>query len=172
VAFYKDAQGNISDPLIVKTGESAVDILQDSVERWGDYTGIQRKFNEPNTAWISGSYTPTNQVWRTWVAEVANGDSSEVSSIKNTSPISRPTVYPNPTAERFSVQVSLPTNNYCKFELYDNNGRLVRLLQEDNFKAGDGIYSFNTNYLPNGTYFLKISNRGVLLQSEKISILR
>ena len=172
VAFYKDAQGNISDPLIIKTGESAVDILQDSVERWGDYTGIQRKFNKPNTAWISGSYTPTNQVWRTWVAKVANGDSSKVSSIKNTSPISRPTVYPNPTAERFSVQVSLPTNNYCKFELYDNNGRLVRLLQEDNFKAGDGIYSFNTNYLPNGTYFLKISNRGVLLQSEKISILR
>jgi hypothetical protein len=75
-------------------------------------------------------------------------------------------------SERFSVQVSLPTNNYCKFELYDNNGRLVRLLQEDNFKAGEGTYSFNTNYLPNGTYFLKISNRGVLLQSEKISILR
>jgi cytochrome c-type biogenesis protein CcmH/NrfF len=40
---------------LLKSGESAVDILQDSVERWGDYTGIQRKFNEPNTAWISGS---------------------------------------------------------------------------------------------------------------------
>jgi hypothetical protein len=27
VAFYKDAQGNISDPLIIKSGESAVEYL-------------------------------------------------------------------------------------------------------------------------------------------------
>jgi len=172
VAFYKDAQGNISEPLIIKTGESAVNILQDSVERWGDYTGIQRKFNEPNIAWISGSYTPTNQVWRTWVAKVTNEDSSEVSSIKTAEQKPLNHVFPNPTSERFSVQISLPYNNFCRFEILDQAGRLVHLLHEDNFKAGEGVYSFNTQHLANGTYFLKISDRGQLLQSEKIVIVR
>lgn len=172
VTFYKDAQGNISDPLIIKSGESAVNILQDSVERWGDYTGIQRKFNEPNTAWISGSFTPQNQVWRTWIAKVANEDSSAVSSNNTIAPKISAKIYPNPTSERFSVQISLPKGNFCQFSIYDQNGHLVRVLHEDNFKAGEGTYSFNTNHLPSGTYFLKITNRGVLLQTEKIVIVR
>jgi hypothetical protein len=57
--------------------------------------------------------------------------------------------------------------------LYDQNGRLVRVLHEDNFKAGEGTLLISTPTIcPAALTFLKITNRGALLQSEKISILR
>jgi hypothetical protein len=45
-AVYVDNDGNTSDFLVVKEGENIVDRLPGGYERWGDYTGLQRKFNE------------------------------------------------------------------------------------------------------------------------------
>lgn len=171
VAFYKDATGNISAPLIIKQGDRAVDVLQDTVERWGDYTGIQRKYNEPNTVWLSGSFGASTQVWRSWVAKVVNTDSNIVSGLKEAAAITAK-VFPNPTTERFSVEIHLPTDNYTRFALYDANGREVKVLLEDNCKAGVSIFSFSTAHLQAGTYFLHISNKGQLLRTEKVVITR
>ncbi len=170
VAFYKDAAGNVSDMLVIKQGQAPVDVLSDSVERWGDYTGIQRKYNEPNVAWLAGSYVYPSQAYRTWVAKVVNPDSSVVSSVAALPATSSAQVFPNPASEKFSVKIDLPEGNFTRFALFDANGRLVRVLLEDKCKAGTGIFSFNTQYLTNGIYFLQISNRGQLLKTEKLAI--
>jgi hypothetical protein len=172
VAFYSDANGNISEKLVVKTGESGVNILNDSLERWGDYTGVQRVYNEPNTAWLSGSYVNTSHRYLSWVAKVVNTDSALVSSINDVRKDFKSIVYPNPASEKFTLQIDLPEHNYVGFQLYDLNGRLVKTLLEDNFKEGQSIFSFNTQYLSSGIYFLKIYDRGSLLHTEKIVISR
>lgn len=171
-AFYRDADGNISDMLIVKKGEVAADVLGDIVERWGDYTGVQRKYNEPNTAWLSGSYVYPSQAYRTWIAKVMNADSAVVSSLSEVKPQMQTKVYPNPSSEKFSVQFELVKDNFTRFAVYDVNEKLVRTLLEDHFKAGTNIFSFNTQYLSSGTYFLKILDRENLLKTERIIISR
>lgn len=172
VAFYKDASGNISDMLVIKQGQAAVDVLSDSVERWGDYTGIQRKYNEPNVAWLAGSYVYPSQAYRTWVAKVVNPDSSVISSIAQQPENVSAQVFPNPTTDRFSVKVDLPEDNFTGFALYDMNGRVVKKLLEDKCENGTNIFSFTIQYLAAGTYLLQITNKGKLLKTEKISIKR
>ena len=172
VAFYRDANGTISEMLIVKKGEDLVDILGDTVERWGDYTGVQRKYNEPNTAWLAGSYVSPAQNYRTWIAKVVNSDSAIVSSLDKVKQEMNPKVFPNPSSEKFSVQLELAKDNFTRFAIYDLNGRLVRILLEDQFKAGTNVFSFSTQHLSSGTYFLRISDRENLLKTEKIIISR
>lgn len=172
VAFYKDANGNISDMLIVKKGEREIDVLGDTVERWGDYSGIQRKYNEPNTAWLAGSYAYPSQAYRTWLAKVVNSDSAVVSSITNTPAFVNAVVYPNPAAEKFNLQIEVPKDNYMYFTLLDANGRLVRNLLEGHFKTGTANFSFNTQYLPAGIYFLHIKDKNNLLGTQRLVISR
>jgi hypothetical protein len=45
-AVYVDNDRNTSDVLVIKEGENIIDRLPGGYERWGDYTGLQRKFNE------------------------------------------------------------------------------------------------------------------------------
>lgn len=87
--------------LIVKDGLAPINVLDDSIERWGDYTGIQRKYNAPGTAWLAGSYgvkrtafVPINHY--TWVAEVRRTESKVTKALE----IGRSIVYPNP-AKRY-----------------------------------------------------------------------
>ncbi|HLP53035.1 MAG TPA: T9SS type A sorting domain-containing protein [Chitinophagales bacterium] len=172
VAFYRDANGNISDMLVVKQGEDAEDVLGDTIERWGDYTGIQRKYNEPNVAWLAGSYVYPSQAYRTWIAKVANPDSAVVSAVTEVKKETPVKVFPNPATEKFSVELELPKDNFTQFALYDANGKQVRVLLEDNFKAGTGVFSFNTSHLSHGVYFLKILNKNTLLRTERVVITR
>ncbi len=47
----------IFSPVVtVKQGELSINRLTDSLERWGDYTGVQPKYNEEGVVWMSGSY--------------------------------------------------------------------------------------------------------------------
>ena len=172
VAFYKDAGGNISDMLIVQKGETKETALTDSVQRWGDYTGIQKKYNESNVAWLCGSYVAIDGNYSTWIAKIVNPDSSTISSVPIVPQSTSAKVFPNPTSEKFSLQIDLPRDNFTRFSLYNEEGQLIRVLLDDYFSAGTYLFSFNTQYLSNGIYFLRITDRGSLLKTEKIVISR
>ncbi len=170
VVFYRDAQSNISDPTVIKNGLNTVDVMQDSVERWGDYTGIQRKFNEPNSAWLVGSYVLQSKVWRTWVAKVTNPDSALVSSLPNYNMNIESEVYPNPSTDYFTLKFESKLENFTRISLTDMNGRVVKELFQDRVKAGTNVLSFNTSYLPAGRYLLSISDKGTIIGSKEIVI--
>jgi hypothetical protein len=57
----------------VKNGTSVINNFSDSIERWGDYTNIQRIYNEPNSAFLTGSWGEAN-LMRTWIAKVSVKD--------------------------------------------------------------------------------------------------
>jgi len=48
---YMDNERNYSDMKIIKEGDNIVDRLPGGYERWGDYTGLQRRFDKPGSVY-------------------------------------------------------------------------------------------------------------------------
>lgn len=60
---------------VVKEGDSFVNVLSGGYERWGDYTGLQRKYNEPGTVWAAATYGKVNRSNGTWITSLTMSDS-------------------------------------------------------------------------------------------------
>lgn len=169
-AFYIDNDGNVSDPLIVKQGEGNVNVLADSIERWGDYTGIQRVYNEPFTAWLAHSYGRTNQVHGTWIAKITTTDTGTITNIKTVSPSIPAKVFPNPVAEtdRLTVQFESQKGAHTIIQLTDVSGKILHKLFDEYLKAGVNQFSFNPQPLPSGVFVLQIIENGVVIKTERV----
>lgn len=76
--IYKENHGGFLPFHKVVSGQTFTDRQGGSAERWGDYFGIQRKYNEPGKVWMSGYYTHdqgTRGINATWISEITTGDS-------------------------------------------------------------------------------------------------
>jgi len=70
-------------------------------------------------------------------------------------------IYPNPGNEEIKVRIAAQ-NKQSLFELFDLKGRLVL---KENFTGTEG--TFNTTFLPSGTYIYKITSNDGLFESGK-----
>ncbi|MEQ8323365.1 MAG: T9SS type A sorting domain-containing protein [Vicingaceae bacterium] len=71
ISAIKFKGGIYSDLMTLKDGEGYVDSwLAGSYERWGDYFGIQRKYNEPGVVWTAGFFGRANRSSGTWISEL------------------------------------------------------------------------------------------------------
>jgi hypothetical protein len=156
-AIRADAQGNWSPVLRIQDGQQYVDLLAANLERWGDYSGSQRRYNNPGEVWMSGY---RGYLWSgykahvAWVAQLATG--GVLTEIKEVKEESNANVYPNPAKDRFTVEFKLAKPEYLVFELYDAQGKLVTILLRDWVKGIDNMFSFRTEEMPKGVYVLKI----------------
>ena len=80
-AIYVNDLREYSDVVTVKEGENYVDKHSDSYERWGDYFGIQPKYNEPGKIWTAGFYGFHESYNRngTWLNKLGTPDDEELS---------------------------------------------------------------------------------------------
>jgi hypothetical protein len=147
----------------------------DSLERIGDYTSIQRRYNDPqNACWLAGSFAAgplpnhfgvTDGI-KTWIAEV--GDSAIV-SIPEAQQNRSFLFFPNPVQNNeFELHFVLPgSHDRGSVTIYDIQGRNV----------------FNTNYssnsfelripsIPQGLYFVKLTSQKYLYETQKLLIRR
>lgn len=152
----------------LKTGETYVDIITGNDERWGDYSGIQRKFNEDNKAWVAGYYSYGTQRPGIWVSEIATPNTvpTSVNEIKSESGVKS---FPNPTKDFVDVQFSVDAKQKVRIELFDIEGKLVKVLADDYVKAGKNQVSFSLLPLKNGIYFVRITGSNGLILNEKIA---
>ena len=52
-----DNLSNYSSRIKLKAGEAPINsFVSGTVDRWGDYFGIQRMYSEPCKVWMSGMY--------------------------------------------------------------------------------------------------------------------
>lgn len=169
-ALYKDASDNWSDVIHTKFGTSVINILTDSNDRWGDYTNIQKMYNNPNRAYLAGSWGKSNGM-NTWITAIDNTDFPvSVQDIKQSSK-QDVVVYPNPSEQqRFSIRFSLDASMPLSFELYDMNGRKLNTLLKAEGKKGTNEFSFATEALAKGTYIVQILTNNQTLQSAKVHI--
>ena len=164
----------------------------DENERWGDYIGLQRKFNEISTAWTAGYVSFGSQRAGTWISEVAmpiqidsivengktyyivNGDTFTnlngrlIALGVDEKPTSRTIVFPNPTADMVSVEFSLSSNQVVAAKLYDLNGRVVQQLLNQRAQAGKNVFTFNLAHFPQGLYVLQLESGEEIIHSEKL----
>ncbi len=64
--------------------------------------------------------------------------------------------YPNPFNPETKIEFSVPQRTFVKLAVYDNIGRQVSLLVNENLAAGNYQLNFNAGNLPSGIYFYRI----------------
>lgn len=155
---FVDAAGEYSPITTIKEGEGIVD-LQDfnPTERWGDYVGIQTKYNEPGVAWIGSHWADNGKKNRTWITEVRNPDTPPATTPDIGVANNAINLYPNPAIDFTQVEFDLASPEIVRIELYDLNGRLIAMLVHDKMKEGHHVFSFSMANLPSGTYLLKFT---------------
>lgn len=149
----------------IKTGDTIVDIIGGQAERWGDYSDISRKYNEPiPEAWLFGCYStntlPRRASYGNWIAQVITGDmpvSVENVEAKEKQEIA---VYPNPVIDIYTIDFELEKESAVRIHLYDVSGRKVKELFNDRLPASRNRFSFNRKALPNGQYFVEVNVAG------------
>ena len=75
--------------------------------------------------------------------------------------------YPNPTTDIINVNFTLNEQDALKFEVYDMQGKLISILLYTHVKKGENMFSFSTQPLSSGSYFLKISSSNSVVVSKK-----
>jgi len=71
---FRYSNGKYSKIKYLKQGLSYVDRIPGSYERWGDYYGIQRKYNEPGVVWTAGFYGRSDNRAVTWITQLRDCD--------------------------------------------------------------------------------------------------
>jgi hypothetical protein len=123
-----DEDMNQSTTTLIQEGTTWVDMLLGN-ERWGDYTGIQRKHNtSAPEIWVSGcfgtriseSHPAVAHGYKTWIAMVKDNNSNSIEeSIKIESKI-----YPNPVYEMFNIEFTLNNRKHISIDIFDTKGKL------------------------------------------------
>jgi PKD repeat protein len=83
-------------------------------------------------------------------------------------------VYPNPIAgsEMIYADLDLPVGDFLIATVYDLQGQVVKILFQDNVKAGKHQLSFNKLALASGQYVLQIKSESKIYINEKIIVQR
>lgn len=172
-AIRADAQGNFSPVLRIQNGATFVNLLQGNLERWGDYTGSQRRYSNPGEVWMSGYYGYSHSLnfpnaHAAWVAQIATGgiatDTKEMFTEKSA------LLYPNPAKDLFMVEFTLEKPEYLSFELYDAQGKLIKVLLRDWVKVNTNTFSFKTEHLSKGLYYLQIKGNYQTSITKKVMV--
>ncbi len=173
--FFYDNNGNYSPLTFVKQSNFYVDVLGGAVERWGDYTGSQRKYNEPGVIWYCGydaleiSTLTQRGTPNTWISEIMSPTATSTPQSTNGSQIAEVKTFPNPSLnEEFKLEFTVETEMNLDFYLVDNKGSIITLLISERVKAGKNLFTFSTADLAKGNYHLLINNGKTTLKNEKV----
>jgi hypothetical protein len=161
-----DHQMNWSNKQLIKSGDTSVNILYPPSypimpERWGDYTGICRKYNSTvPEAWLAAAYgtntLPRLASFGTWIAQVKSNDPQlPLNTIEwpssNTSKI-----YPNPVQDLYYLEFQNKIAGPVQIRLYDMQGKLIKVLLDDQLPVSANRLSFNKGVLATGMYQIQI----------------
>lgn len=169
--FYQNRYGEYSKFVKIKNGESLINYggINPDEQRWGDYEGIQLKFNEPGVFYMVGSYGKSS------------GMSSFISRVrlKDTvweQPVSDIRVFPVPSNQGIvNIEWKTKQAQTLNAELYLMNGQSVSATSHHynfQFKVEEGthLYKMHTHNLPSGLYQLKLMDNLGLSETRKIII--
>ena len=157
-AIYFNNDSEHSDLQVLVNGSSYMDRQNGTGERWGDYLGIQSKFNSPGYVYLTGYYSLSANNNSTWVSELISPDTS----IVHDCPVATGSkVYPNPTGiyEDINLEFEVSVAQDVSAYIYDLNGRMVNQIVENQHCIGTNILTFSTAPLSSGTYIIKILDK-------------
>ena len=80
--------------------------------------------------------------------------------VPNSNPTELMNIYPNPNNSILTVEISLPQPKSINLDVTDLNGKQITSLRNGYFDSGIQKVLWNTNSVPNGTYFVTLSYGG------------
>jgi hypothetical protein len=144
----------------------------DSLERWGDYTSIQRRYRDPfRRCWMVGAYPygiggnhygELSSV-NAWIAEL--GDSLPALGSVSPLAIQNFRIHPNPASNWQSVTLDLPSAVKGNVQIFDALGAIKQM---SDF-VGNKV-ELSVNGLPSGMYFVRIDVKGKIYESQKLVV--
>lgn len=168
-AILTDGEGSYSDLLTIRKGDNYISVLSTQPQRWGDYSGAQRKYNENGKVWVALTYGAQSKKQNTWIAEISTEPIVSVNDIQHSTTINQ--LYPVPASNNITCSFSIAKAEYIYVDVLDASGRVVLNLFRERAKAGTNTFSCNTTALTDGTYILLIRNHeGAVLSSEKFVV--
>lgn len=119
--FYINRYGEYSKYYPMRKGDSLIyyNFIPKGEQRWGDYEGIQAKFNEPGVFYAVGSYGGKNLSMFAYVSKIKIND-----TVYN-NPISSIQVFPIPATEKLQIEFQLKQATGVVGFLYDAKGNAV-----------------------------------------------
>jgi len=165
---YLDRNFNISAPVFVKKGESVISILPDSVQRWGDYSGIQSKYNELGVCWLACSYGNAIKENRAWIGRVSSKD--PLLGVQPNTGFSDTKLYPNPVATELTVEFEMPSTQLIEIRLTSIDGKWVQVLNKELAKSGLNQIRLETSSIQNGVYILQLVHGNKQIFSKHILV--
>ena len=166
--FYED-KDLYSKPLVLKKGDTPIQVLF-YLQRWGDYSASQPRYNHPGEVWTAGTYgkrVGNFRLYGTWIAAILNTVEEEPTLVDGQDISS--SVYPNPmNDDQVKVDFVLPEDELIEVEIVDATAKRVALIFKGEAKKGRNILSFSSQALAQGIYFLLIKNKNVVLKTHKI----
>lgn len=162
--IYYDPLVGYSDLIRARTGQSYINVIS-GVDRWGDYSGIQTKYDQLGVVWSAATWGRFNRQGGTWIAEY-----SHPTLVRNQEPkpVSEVKTFPNPTQDRVVVTFTVDSDVFGEIYLTDQNGRVVKTFIQDRLRSGLNEFHFATDPLANGVYHLTVKADGVVLATKKI----
>lgn len=167
-AITVDENMTSSTEVLLVEGNGFVNILQNDIERWGDYITLCNNFNS-NTCWVFGCVGGRDEDFENFLIELSLDETSSIKERPVTTTLHPDVaVYPNPIGEKVSVRFDLDQRQVITIKLFDQQGRLVETFLEDAKKAGLHEFSFNTFSLAPGNYVISITGQKGLLASKAV----
>ncbi len=163
---------------VVKTGDTVVNILYPPAyavqpERWGDYTGICRKYNcvQPE-AWMGAAYgantPPRLASYGTWIAQILSNEPVEILGFEREKIKAK--IFPNPATDMFTLEFENSKAGVVSIIMYDASGKMLNSLLNDYLRVSKNKITFNKLAIPNGLYHIVISREGQQIHSEKLAV--
>jgi len=172
---FCDQNMDWSGSVLVNSGESYVDLLNGTTERWGDYIGSCRQYSNSTypRIWINGSYgsdVPSESRYDTYRSAIAEiytiVSDTENESKKELST----TVFPNPISNTFNYSFNLNAAQQISIRLLNSEGKAVKAFYNDYLISGTHNLSFNKDNLSAGNYLLEVNGNKKFRDEKKIII--
>ena len=156
-AIYSDGLGQYSEFVTIIEGTRPVDMQSGvTIERWGDYAGIQRLYNQPGSVWVSCSYGRQGNVHEAWIAKLARVEENVATEETERGKVAVNS-YPNPTDNYVTVDIENPEGKNITVYLFDASGKPIKTLFDGpaNY-PGKASLSFALHTLPAGQYLVQV----------------
>ena len=166
-AVYANEDGDISDWVNLRVGSGPIG--QGAQWRWGDYSDICERANNPGEAWVGGSYATGSGFTRTYISQIFRP------GLVGTEPV-EPTIeeqvsiYPIPSQDMVTLDFPVSQSGDHFLKIYDTNGKLVKEVISHFLRKGEGRLSFYTNPLPDGVYFVTVTRGEEQVLTEKFVV--
>jgi len=159
-----------SEWIPVKEGNRNIDMFKidnpfgvdPTIERWGDYSGIQRQYNEIGTVYTVSSYGKPGSVNDAWIGYLSRPE-EDPSALNNLTAHQRLLAYPNPVSDWVTFEIDADTHGErLDAVLLDVNGIKVRdILTTRMTQPGPFKFHFDVGTLTGGSYLLQLSIEGM-----------